>query len=261
MQARVERVVPAFALDRFEVTVGRFRRFVEGYGPARRPMAGAGAVPGIAGSGWDEAWSADFAALPRDQQGLEQLLRSVGQLFDDNTEPTLPIRGVNWYVAQAFCVWDGARLPTEAEWAFAAFGGDQDRDYPWASTDLSAAIDPERARYDSDGPITVGSFPKELSAGRYGQLDLAGNVREWVFDAFRKNPEPAPCAAEGGEDEANRFMCVQTVAVAENERVLRGGTFSDPEGPLQNPRRTGAHAHKPDPLTGFRCARSLNGGE
>jgi formylglycine-generating enzyme required for sulfatase activity len=259
MQARVERLVPPFALDRFEVTVSRFRRFVDGYDPTRRPKAGDGAFPGIAGSGWSAAWNEDYSLLPRTQVALEQLLRGAGQVFDDSADPNLPVRGVNWYVAQAFCIWDGGRLPTEAEWAFAAFGGDADRDYPWPNSDLSAAIEPSRAQYASDAPVPVGSYAS--GQGRYGHYDLAGNVREWVFDAFRKEPESAPCAAESGDDKVNRFVCVQLEAAAEGDRVLRGGGFGDGSSLLQNPRRVGAHAHRPDPLAGFRCARSLEGGK
>jgi len=158
--------VSPFLLDAFEVTAGRFRAWVEatnGNLRASAPAKGAGAHRKIPGSGWRDEWK---TYLPTSRAEVDQMLGpekcQVGANLDDygtltwwtsaleakikqsnksnaavlaaNTKEALdgkPLNCVPWHVLMAFCVWDGGRLPTDAEWSFAAQGGSEQRAFPW----------------------------------------------------------------------------------------------------------------------------------
>ncbi len=158
--------VSPFVLDTFEVTAGRFRAWVEATNGNLRgaaPAAGAGAHPKIPNSGWKTEWNAE---LPASRADVDKMLGpdqcQVGTNLDDygtltwwtadldakvkasnkgktdllaeNTKDALDGKAINcvpWYVLFAFCVWDGGRLPTDAEWGFALAGGGEQRGFPW----------------------------------------------------------------------------------------------------------------------------------
>src|SRR5262245_16015960 len=138
--------VSTFRLDRYEVTVGRFRKFVEeGLGTqANPPPAGAGArmLNGMANQrGWDPMWNASLAA---DTAALRTtLMCDPFQTWTDMpaANENRSIGCVSWLEAMAFCAWDGGFLPTEAEWNYAASGGDEQRAYAWSSPAESTTID------------------------------------------------------------------------------------------------------------------------
>jgi formylglycine-generating enzyme required for sulfatase activity len=211
-------------LDVYEVTVGRFRAFVQaGLGTqANAPPDGAGAHPLIPTSGWSGAWNAH---LPVDSAALRTALicdATYATWTDqpDNNE-ALPIACASWYEAFAFCAWDQGRLPTEAEWNYAAAGGDEQRVYPWSSPPSSLVIDPSYATYDclGDGSDAGACAPADVlrvgakspkGDARWGHADLAGSTWEWVLDVYA-DPYPSSSCSD----------CANLVTGP--TRVVRGG--------------------------------------
>jgi formylglycine-generating enzyme required for sulfatase activity len=209
--------VSDFRLDRFEITVGRFRRFVAAYS---RDMisAGVGRNPNNPSDpGWDTAWN---ASLPADAAALQTDVQcsSAYQTWTATagSNENMPIVCLDWYTALAFCIWDGGRLPTEAEWNYAAAGGSEQRVYPWSSPPGNATIDCSYANFN--GGCSAAVAPKSVGTespkgdGKYGQADLAGNAWEWILDWYGI-PYPNPC-----------MDCADTTAAT--GRVLRGGDLA-----------------------------------
>ncbi len=240
--------VTGFRLDRYEVTVGRFRRFVDTY--ATPPCPGEGAHPNVLGSGWRSSW--DQRMLPTPAH-FEAALSCDGELatWTDAPGPNehKPINCVTWYEAFAFCAWDGGRLPTEAEWEYAAAGGDANRLYPWGNTAVTQSIAAHDCEGDgsegcaSDDIAEVGALPSGV--GRYGQLDLAGGVFEYVTDWFDHNWYAGVGAT-----------CVDCANVDGGQfKVARGGSFTSPAHRLRAAFRTNPSPTSRNVAIGFRCAR------
>jgi hypothetical protein len=138
--------VSSFRLDKYLVTVGRFRQFVNA------------ALPGDGGAGWLPALGSGKHTHLNGGLGLVNVGADGGVAYEQGwiasydssiafpgvaftwttsagSQENLPISGVTWVDAYAFCIWDGGFLPSEAEWGYAAAGGAQQREYPWGSTD------------------------------------------------------------------------------------------------------------------------------
>ncbi len=249
--------VAPFALDRYEVTVARFRAFVEAGGATRErpPPPGAGAHPRVAASGWQPRWS--DALEPSIERMREHLVCSEVASFTQAPGPNeaLPIDCATWYEAFAFCAWDGGRLPTEAEWNLAATGGAEQRVYPWSSPPASDAIDARHAVFSRGRVEAVGAH-SPAGDGRWGHSDLAGNVWEWTLD--RGDPRvllPAP-----GADRCERRGMPQPCADCANlargpGRVSRGGGFGMPALGMRTSIRRADPPEMRFPVLGVRCAR------
>jgi formylglycine-generating enzyme len=236
-----------FWLDKYEVTVGRFRAFLDDFQGA--PGAGAGEHPLIAASGWKAEWTLPTAGAIKSGLNCHSTLSTWKEPAVDAAHETLPINCLDWYLAFAFCAWDGGRLPTEAEWEYAATGGVDMTPYPWGSATPTPT---EYAVYDckSDGVagcaatdiLGVGSLVKGKSP--FGQFDQAGSLWEWTLDVHATYP--ATC-----KDCANLATGTQ--------RTIRGGSFFSTFNYI-SPR----YRSPRDPLastvteyTGVRCARDL----
>ncbi|WP_437827410.1 formylglycine-generating enzyme family protein [Sorangium sp. So ce1153] len=251
---RYPATVSGFLLDRFEVTVGRFRKFVEAY-PASKPAEGAGRHPLIEGSGWNAAWTNENR-LPAGKAELKAEVKcssSYQTWTDDAAEhENLPMNCLSWYVAFAFCAWDGGRLATEAEWNYAAAGGDDQREYPWSAPASSTTIDGTYAVYDCMGDASmprscafsdiqpVGSRSRR-GDGKWRQADLAGNLWEWVLDWYEAYPNKCSNCAN---------------LTATSGRVLRGGGWGFSASALLSSGRSNNGPSNRGDFVGARCART-----
>ncbi len=230
--------VSTFRLDRFEITVGRFRAFAEAYPYV--PLAGSGKNPNDPGDkGWDPSFN---SSLPGTAPELENPPDCQGT-FDPTPGPSdeLPLTCITWYEAFAFCIWDGGRLPTEAEWNYAASGGAQQRVFPWSSPPNSTVVGADYVAFGGIPVQVVGSLP--MGDGLWGQSDLSGNVWELVRDYYSSS-YPLPCTNCANE------------APDSGQRSDRGGCFG-----CTDPRQIyTSYRGSTDPMsrrgdTGARCAR------
>ncbi len=271
--------VSSFRLDKYLVTVGRFRQFVAAWnggagwlpplGSGKHTHLNAGSGLNATAGGYELGWVAtdDSHIEPPDANSC---IAGVSSTWTSApaTQETLPINCVNWCTSYAFCIWDGGFLPSEAEWEYAAAGGSEQREYPWGTADPGTAN--QYAIYgDGEGncfwptgtlaPCPGGSSfapvgTATLGAALWGQLDMAGELWEWNLDWYGAYADP--CADCADVTAASGRLPTQ------NQRVFRGGGSSDVLSYptyLPNPTPTSrgnAPALYSQSYVGFRCART-----
>lgn len=174
--------------------------------------------------------------------------------------PEHPVVQVSWDDANAYCTYHGKRLPTEAEWEFAARGGLKDNIYPWGNE----PIDPTKANY-WQGEFPLNNQRKNMyttkvgtySANNYGLFDMAGNVWEWVSDWYDyqyyntiKSSAINPQGPAISNDPSEPFAA---------KKVIRGGSFLCNENYCTGYRVAARMRTSTDTSMehlGFRCAAS-----
>lgn len=248
--------VDDFTLDAEEVTVRRFRRFVTAldagqvagrivvdYPPPARShfVIDTTALGAYLGTDAGCTWS----PTPREDR-------------DDQ-----PINCVSWFGAMAFCMWDGGRLPTEAELEYVArwwLAGEAPRTFPWGPQQPDCtraqwrAGDPGGCSGD-DGLSTrrVGAL---VPGSAFGVYDLAGNVTEWCADEFLPYASTAAPNDCWGRGALRNPVCRSATT---SEHSVRGGSWAtraDEATQLQGLSRQSAPGRSGQPTRGLRCARS-----
>jgi formylglycine-generating enzyme required for sulfatase activity len=208
-----------FEMARTETTVGQYRACVEA-GACRSPHWDDGACYVWTGGGTGKG------VAPSSLRGERQ-----------------PIVCVDWHQAKAFCEWAGGRLPTEAEWEYAARSGGKAKKYPWGDATATCA----RAVMNEGSGIGCGkdrTWPvcsKPAGNTEQGLCDMAGNVWEWVSDW--KGAYPAAGQTNPGGPRSG------------SARVTRGG-FGIVPSTLRAANRNSYPPGFADVVSGFRCARS-----
>ena len=185
-----------------------------------------------------------------------------------------PVVGVTWEQANAFCHWrteyllkglgpaarfvQRYRLPTEAEWEYAARGKDQN-EFPWDNEDVAsgkgcffANFKPDDGNYTKDGNL-ITSRVGIYSSNSNGLYDMAGNVAEWTSTVY----------TEAGVDAMNDINPQLSYNAAKEDpyrmkkKSVRGGSWKDPESYIRSAWRSSEYQNQPRSYVGFRCVRSL----
>ena len=214
------------------------------------------------------AWIRDFA-----YSFNEPMARNY---FSHVAYDNYPVIGVNWHQAQAFCNWrtqiwnankdqplgsDGFRLPTEAEWEYAARGGHELVPYPWGAYSLRNAkgcllanFKPGRGNYPEDGGQWTVEVDK-YNPNDYGLYNMAGNVSEWTSSAYHEN-------SYSFLHDLNpdfKYDAKEDDPAAYKRKVIRGGSWKDVGYFLQTGVRDWQYQDTATSYIGFRCALTFQG--
>ena len=267
--------VSPFRIDAYEVTVARFRRYVAAGMPA--PPANAVMFPrrGVLGPEGPGAWPvvAPYVAGMPLPNGM-----TADAFCNWAPTPTSwesdPINCVDWNTAMAFCVWDGGRLPTEAEWEFAAryrpvrddTGNElrRGRRYPWGDREPTCddanfnrcdTAYPRTTRPVGAGANNIGRQPSWL-----GIYDLAGNLAEFTADHAESYAGDCWTPTGSGRFSMSDPLCVTPPPrPGDMQRLMpstRGGNHYQPAADVRTTARVGgSHRDSRDRDTGFRCVR------
>jgi formylglycine-generating enzyme required for sulfatase activity len=265
--------VSSFGLDKYDVTVGRFRRFRNAVSPPDGgtgwlPDAGAGkhahlhggaGLSNVAsGGGTEPGWNPDDDTYvqPLDTN-LTGCAPSTWTPTPENAE-NLPISCVDWAEAYAFCIWDGGFLPSEAEWEYAAAGGNLELAYPWGSTDPSTQLNAYAiygCSYEASAGVCSGVVniapvgTATAGAGFWGQLDLAGEMNQWALDWYDVNTSTEPYVVPCSD---GAYLTPSPTST----RVIRGGDFNSALDFCIPPYRNFTNPLNRNASVGFRCART-----
>jgi len=162
-----------------------------------------------------------------------------------------PVNGVGWNQAKTFCEWVGSRLPSEAEWEYAARSGGKRWKYPWGNVEAScrrAVMDPSRGVKD-DGCHKYHTWPvcsKTRGNSSQGLCDLMGNEKEWVEDCYHDSYKGAPSDGSAWTTECEG-----------KDKVVRGGGWGSGRAILRASLRSHASPKGEYSGYGFRCARTV----
>ena len=194
--------------------------------------------------------------------------------FSNPTYNDYPVVGVTWEQANAFCAWrtdyllkglSGAaryvqryRLPTEAEWEYAA-RGKQGTEFPWENEDVKngdgcffANFKPDRGNYTKDGNL-ITSKVGIYAANSNGLYDMAGNVAEWTSTIYTE----AGVEAMNDLNPQLEYKAAKEDPYKMKKKSVRGGSWKDPESHIRSAWRSWEYQNQPRCYIGFRCVRSL----
>lgn len=229
--------VRAFLLDRTEVTNAAFAHWLAAEIGAGRAVARDGSVSGVHGEPWWTSNTEGYAGLIQDGDAIA--VRRDGGYAD------LPVTGVSWVAADAYCRSKDKRLPTEVEWEYAARGSTS-AEFVWGQRPPCETVAVERRPPGKcselpERPRAVASSPVDTSW--CGVFDLGANVAEWVADPY---VDESGCVATESTPREGERHC----------RAKKGGSFADPFVFARPAAVSRAGIHELKAHVGFRCART-----
>lgn len=225
--------VSSFSMERTEVSYRQFIAFMNAMGPGSH-RNGCGGQPCMQTRNESETSNIQF------DSNAYSVLLAINEF---------PMANVTWYGARAYCEAIGRRLPTEAEWEYAAHGGES-LIYPWGNTWVAENASTRRPA-DGSAPATypVTSFLTGATVGvSAGILNMAGNVQEWVSDWYDPRFYGRPEAT----------ITDPTGPVTGTEKVLRGGSWDTVPFYARTIHRRSADPNLPNASIGFRCVEDAN---
>ncbi|MEP6947260.1 MAG: SUMF1/EgtB/PvdO family nonheme iron enzyme [Acidobacteriota bacterium] len=210
-----------FYMDKFEVTNELFAKFLE-----KRPEWLAERVPAAFNNG-------------------NYLKDWLGNKFPGGKERA-PVVNISWYAAVAYCQSIGQRLPTEAEWEYAARGGLVNKTFPWGDS----IADPTKANY-SASKLNAATLVGSYSANGFGLFDMAGNVWEFTVDEWQPYSSADQTDPVAGDTSFKNdgYLSVTT------RRVIRGGSWGGSPLNLRVAYRDSHPVNGSQDFVGFRCAK------
>lgn len=184
----------------------------------------------------------DAFYLAEEEVSVEQWAAVQGRTHAGASSQSHPVVNVAWADAQSWCDGNGMRLPTEAEWEWAACG-EEERTWPWGNAWTDGTANSAGGRL-----APTSTFAGDV--GPFGHLGLAGNVAEWCADGFRVNHRSVPMGIK-----AMNLQDLAPDSASASGRVIRGGSYRSYRGGCKaTTRREGA---APEEWIGFRPAYSI----
>ena len=234
----------AFYMDTHEVTLEEFATFVDVTSYVTDAETNDGSIIWN-GEGWEKT------------EGMHWRFDAAGNAHTAE-ESNQPVTHLSWNDANGYCEWAGRRLPTEAEWEYAARGGEEGYKFAWGNEPLGTEVVanvsdenfvkvvttwPYTEGYD-DG-YTFGAPVGSFAPNSFGLYDMSGNAWEWCADYFDAEYYSRSSNKNPRNDDPNE------------RRVMRGNSWDGRPGLMRASRRTSDLQSNSYADTGFRCAKDI----